>query len=167
MTPYKDIFLALNRAKVRYLVAGGVAVNLHQITRATVDLDLIVHLEKENVLRFVGVMKDLGFVPKVPVAPEDFSDEEKRNSWIIEKNMVVFSFVNAVNQVEVVDVFVREPVPFEEAYGRRKDAEAFGTVVPVLGIEDLLSLKTAAGRDKDLYDIKLLRKKHEQEDPSN
>lgn len=25
MTPYKDIFKALHRAKVRYLVAGGVA----------------------------------------------------------------------------------------------------------------------------------------------
>ena len=75
MVPYIKIFKKLNKAKIRYLVAGGVAVNLHQINRGTVDLDLIVHLEQKNTLGFVKVMSQLGLVPKVPVDPKEFANE--------------------------------------------------------------------------------------------
>lgn len=159
MTPYKNILKALNKAKVEYLVAGGVAVNLHNIVRATVDLDLIIHLEAKNVIKFGGVMKKLGYVPKVPVKAEEFADPRKRELWIREKGMIVFSYVNPNNPMELIDIFVREPFPFEKLYQRRKKVRAFGIVIPVLGVKDLLALKLKAGRDKDLYDIKLLKKK--------
>lgn len=59
---------ALERAGVRYLVVGGVAVVLHGYLRTTADLDLVVGLEPENVRRAVGAFRDLGFEPRVPVA---------------------------------------------------------------------------------------------------
>lgn len=163
MTPYIKIFQALAVANVEYLVAGGIALNLHQIVRMTVDLDLIVHLKKKNVETFVQVMQSLGFRPKVPVNPLDFADEEKRESWINEKGMIVFSFVNPNNPMELVDIFVREPQPFEELYQRRKDVAAFDTVIPIIGIRDLLALKEAAGRTKDQYDIILLKEKMDED----
>jgi hypothetical protein len=46
MTPYKKLFLNLFEHNIRYLVAGGFAVNLHQVQRATVDIDLILDLKK-------------------------------------------------------------------------------------------------------------------------
>src|SRR5687768_16540787 len=36
--PYRDIFEAMNKAGIRYLVVGGVAVNLHGYSRFTGDL---------------------------------------------------------------------------------------------------------------------------------
>ena len=39
------IFETLDRAGVRYLIAGGVAVNIHGYQRMTADLDLVVQLE--------------------------------------------------------------------------------------------------------------------------
>lgn len=159
MVSYKSIFQALHRANVRYLVAGGVAVNLHQVIRATMDLDLIVHLERDNVVRFVAVMGELGFIPRVPVKPEDFADEKIRESWIEEKNMVVFSFINPTNPLEVIDVFVREPKPFSDLYEHHQAVKAFEMTIPVLSLEDLIALKKEAGREKDFYDIKLLEKR--------
>jgi len=158
VVPYKDIFIALDRSKIRYLVAGGIALNLHQIIRSTVDLDLIVQLERENVLDFVKVMTQMGFVPRVPVKAEELADESKRESWISEKNMMVFSFIHPENPMEIVDIFVREPLPFVDAYSRRKEVEAFGVKIPILGVEDLIKLKEEAGRPKDRYDIDLLKK---------
>jgi predicted nucleotidyltransferase len=38
---YLELFRALQEQKVRYLVVGGVAVNLHGIGRLTVDIDLM------------------------------------------------------------------------------------------------------------------------------
>lgn len=163
MVPYSDILRAISHAGVRYLVAGGVALNLHQLMRMTVDLDLIIHLEVNNVKKFVHVMKTLGFQPKVPVDPMDFADEQKRKSWIMEKNMVVFSFINLKNPMEMVDVFVQEPYPFDELYQRRYDVQVGDATVAVLGAEDLIALKEAAGRAKDLYDIKLLKDRRDDE----
>ncbi len=159
MLPYARIFQALHQAKVRYLVAGGVAVNLHQVIRSTVDLDLIVHLERKNVLQFVKIMKSLGYVPRVPVAAEDLADPVKRKDWIENKNMMVFSFIRPENPMEIVDVFVEEPMPFSALNRRRMEVEAFDVKIPIVGIQDLIKMKSQAGRDRDLYDIKLLKQK--------
>ncbi len=45
------IFKALNDANARYLVVGGLAVIAHGHVRATVDVDIVLHLEQGNVLR--------------------------------------------------------------------------------------------------------------------
>jgi hypothetical protein len=157
MIPFIKIFKKLHCLKVKYLVAGGVAVNLHQVNRATMDLDLIVHLKKENVEKFSNVMAFLGFVPKVPVDPNLLGNKKERTKWIEEKNMIVFSFVNPDNPIEIVDVFVKEPLPFGQLYKRRKDVKAFGTTIPVLGIQDLVFLKESADRPKDQFDIYALK----------
>lgn len=158
MTPYREIFVHLAKNKIRYLVAGGFAVNFHQVQRATVDLDLIVHLEKENILAFVKMMTGLGFIPRVPVDPEQFADDKERNRWILEKGLMVFSFIHPDNSFEVVDVFAQEPEPFLDLFQRRLDVKAFGIVIPVLGKKDLIEMKKRAGREKDLFDARLLEK---------
>ena len=45
---FKEIFKALNKGGVKYIVVGGVAVNLHGYLRATGDLDILVLLETSN-----------------------------------------------------------------------------------------------------------------------
>jgi hypothetical protein len=42
---YEKVFKALNKARVKYVIAGGVAVVLHGFMRLTNDLDLIVLLD--------------------------------------------------------------------------------------------------------------------------
>ena len=42
---------ALNGAEARYLIVGGLAVVAHGYVRATVDMDIVLQLERENVLR--------------------------------------------------------------------------------------------------------------------
>jgi hypothetical protein len=163
MIPYKKIFTALNKAKIRYLVAGGVAVNLHGVERATFDLDLIVHLDKENLLAFAKTMTALGYKPKAPVKAEDFANEELRKSWIREKNMIVFTFVNPDDPVEVIDIFVDHPLPFDTMHLNRAEKPAFGTIIPIIGVSELIELKKRAGRPKDIYDLGVLKALQEQE----
>lgn len=55
-----------------------------------------------------------------------------------------------------VDLFVREPFPFDEAWGRATLVDLGGVTVPVASIEDLVALKRAAGRPKDLEDVRVL-----------
>jgi hypothetical protein len=45
------IVRALNGAGVEYLIVGGLAVNAHGYERFTKDVDLVIGLERENIIR--------------------------------------------------------------------------------------------------------------------
>ena len=155
---YRQVFYELEIRQIRYLVAGGFAVNFHQIQRATVDLDLILELKENNIHKFVELMNDIGFEPNVPIDPTQFVREEVRKAWITEKGMMVLSFRRPSNVFEIIDVFVEEPRPFEQLWDNRFEIKAFGQTIRVLGRDDLISIKREAGRDKDLFDVKQLER---------
>lgn len=46
------IFDKLNSAHVRYLVAGGIAVNVHGYTRMTADLGLVIQMDTDNIKEY-------------------------------------------------------------------------------------------------------------------
>ncbi len=48
---FEDVFRALNKAKVRYLVVGGVAVNIYGHPRFTGDIDILLLLESEQMVK--------------------------------------------------------------------------------------------------------------------
>lgn len=155
---YGDIFATLNKAEVRYLVVGGVAVALHGAVRFTHDLDLFVDLEEGNLLRFIHILKQKKLSPKIPAKPEDFAKKELRDIWIKEKNMKVFSFRDAEDETKTIDVFVYEPIDFKEAYSRRIIVKSHGINVPIISKEDLIKLKEISGRMQDIEDIGALKK---------
>ena len=156
---YEKVFEALNGARVRYLVAGGMAVVLYGHARLTIDLDLILDLSRTNVLRFVRAMKVIGYQPRPPVRGEDFADLKIRESWRKEKHMAVFTFDNpGSSSIEVVDVFVCEPLPFRDMYRQKRVQNVRGIKVPLVSMKHLMALKKKAARDKDLLDIQELKK---------
>ncbi len=58
------IVSALNLAAVRYLIVGGVAVNVHGYLRHTKDLDLVIAPEESNCRAAMDALTSLGYVPK-------------------------------------------------------------------------------------------------------
>jgi hypothetical protein len=140
------------------------AVNLHGVPRNTHDLDLYVDLEPRNILKAVGVLGKLGLKPQIPERPEAIADPENRERWIREKYMKVFNFVDVDDPIHPVDILVVQPVAFEEAWSRRQYREEESERVPLLSIQDLITLKEAAGRRQDLADIEMLRVLDEEKD---
>ncbi len=162
------IFSDLNNAGVRYLVAGGIAVIAHGFSRLTMDLDMIVNLAPDNIRAALSVFTRLGYLPRVPVALGDFADETLRNSWIRDKNMVVFSLIHPDMSFPVIDLFVEEPFDFEEEYQRSEayqiDSE---TIVPIVSLKTLIMMKKKAGREKDRADINALQHFLTEQDDAN
>jgi hypothetical protein len=89
---YKKIFKGLNRAGIDYLVVGGLAVNFHGIPRMTYDLNLMLLMESDNILKMVARLTKWGYRPRAPVDPRDLADPTKRESWIVQKGLKAFSF---------------------------------------------------------------------------
>jgi len=153
---YGDVFRELARRKVRYLVVGGFAVNLHGAARLSYDLDLMIDLTPDNVAAALDAMAALGFTPRQPVNAADLLSPEKREAWMREKRAVVFSF--AGDGFRSVDVFLKNPVDFEDAYRNKVEFPSGGAVIPVAGIKDIISMKRIAGRPRDLEDIAQLER---------
>ena len=157
MTSFLSLFAALNRKKVRYLLAGGLAVNLYGIERSTGDIDLVVELDQHNLDKFVEVMQELGFKPKAPVPMEEFVREEKRQEWMRDKGMQVFSFFDPKNPFILLDVFIEMPFDFPKVYDNRVKIKAGTTFVPLVPVNTLIEMKERAGRPKDLADAYYLK----------
>lgn len=158
MTSFEQVIAALNAAKVRYLVVGGVAVVLHGHLRTTADLDLVVELAPENARRAIAALRALGFVPRAPVAAEAFADPEERRTWIAEKGLTVFSLASAALKGLEVDLFVEEPFEFDAAWRRAVRVPLDHEIATVASIEDLVALKRASGRPVDLEDVEALER---------
>jgi len=154
--PFEQVLAALNAEQVRYLVVGGVAVVLHGHLRTTADLDLVVSLVPDNVRRALAALGGLGFRPRAPVRAEDFADPAARAGWAGEKGMTVFSLWSAQVPGIEVDLFVREPFDFEQAFGRAVRVTLDTTSAMVASLEDLVAMKRAAGRPLDLADVAAL-----------
>jgi hypothetical protein len=152
------IFRALNRAGVRYLVAGGLAVNAHGYQRLTADLDMVIQLDRANILAAFEALSELGYRPIVPVTSEQFSKPEQRRQWIEQKGMQVLNLSSNAHPDTTVDVFVTEPFDFDREYAVALRAEIAPKIeVRFVSVPTLISMKDAAGRPRDRDDIEHLR----------
>lgn len=140
------------------MIAGGIAVNLYGIERATADIDIVLRLDKENTSRFIEVAKKLGLKPKLPVKLDDFIDADKRKEWMEDKGMTVFSLYDSKNPFFLLDIFVEMPFDFDEVYKQRKRIKFEDTVIPVIPIKMLIEMKEKSDRPQDKADIYYLKK---------
>jgi len=154
---FQTIFKELNQIGIDYLVVGGLAVNFHGVPRMTYDIDLMVLLEPENILKFVTKLTQWGYRPKIPIDPRELADEIKRESWIHEKGMKALNFYSETLPIGEIDIVIDSPIPYERLKGRAIKVELRDEKIPTVSIHDLIELKLRAGRKQDLADVEHLR----------
>jgi len=130
----------LNRHRARYLLAGGVAANLHGSVRATRDVDILVPKDRANTGR---VLKALGELP-YGVARELDPDE------VVDKPITI---VGDDPRVDILTVAWN--VTFDRANRSKVVRRIAGVRVPYLGLRDLMRSKRT-GRAGDLADLEVL-----------
>lgn len=158
LASFEAVVRALNEAEVRYLVAGGLAVNAHGYLRFTKDADLVIDLITDNVLRAMTALEALEYRPTVPVDPRQFADAEKRRQWVQEKNMQVFQLWSERYPDTPIDIFAELPFSFAEEYERALNKPLYGAVdVRFVSLDTLIRMKESAGREQDRIDVAHLR----------
>lgn len=152
------VFKELNQAKVRFLVAGGIAVNTHGYQRMTSDLDLVIQLDSDNIKNAMKSLNQLGYKPIIPVKAIDFANPDIRKKWIETKNMQVLSFQSNLHPETTIDLFVTEPFDFDKEYKVSTIAEITPEIsFNLVSIPTLIKMKTKANRARDLDDIQHLK----------
>ncbi len=130
----------LNRHRARYLLAGGVAANLHGSVRATKDVDILVPREGANMARVLAALGELPY----GIARE------------LDASAISNNPITIVGDDPRVDILtIAWTVTFEHAWGSRVVRRIEGVRVPYLGRDDLIASKQT-GRPADQADIEVL-----------
>ena len=143
---------SLDRHRVPYALVGGYAVALHGAVRGTVDIDIVLALRKEVFLAAEKALMSLGLKPRLPVSGAEVFDF--RAEYIKNRNLIAWHFGNPDEPIEQVDVIITH----DRAKMRVKRIISQGVTLQVASVEDLIAMKSAAGRPQDLEDIKALRR---------
>ena len=130
----------LNQHRVKYVLAGGVAANLHGSVRATRDVDVLVPRDGRNMGRLIAALSELPW----GVARElDAAEMEGKPITIVADDP----------RVDVLTV--AWTVTFDRAWPNRRVRRIDGVRVPYLSLADLRASKQT-GRAADTADLEVL-----------
>jgi hypothetical protein len=139
----------LNRYRVRYLLAGGVAANLHGSVRATKDVDVLVPRDPRNMARLLDALSNLPW----------------RIARELDADVIADKPITIIGDDPRVDVLtVAWTVTFERAWPNRNVRRVEGTRIPFLSLEDLRESKNT-GRASDRADLEALARAPEPRRP--
>jgi hypothetical protein len=141
----RDLLVAFNAHRVKYLVIGAHAVGIHSEPRGTKDLDLFIKADPANSKAVFAALVEYG-APLGKMTADDFND----------KPTSVFQIGVEPSRVDLLQGIAG--VKFDDAWKRRvekfldKDLPAH-----VISREHLIQNKLASGRHQDLADVERLR----------
>jgi hypothetical protein len=139
---FRDLLSVLAQDSVEYLIIGGYAVGFHARPRFTKDIDLWVRDADENLFRLRGALEKFG-VPET-VLQSITSGSRDEIAW----------FGVPPTRVDILRRI--DGGAFDTAFERRVQATWEGVPVSIIGREDLIEAKRAAGREQDLRDVRAL-----------
>jgi predicted nucleotidyltransferase len=148
----KRVVQSLNKHKVRYALVGGYAVALHGVIRGTIDIDVVIALQKGQFTAAEQAMTAIGLQSRLPVSAEEVFDF--RDEYIQNRNLVAWSFVHPHNPLEVVDILITEDVRHIQTTEIKVDR----LTIKVASINELIRMKTLSARPQDTEDVKALEK---------
>lgn len=127
---------------VRYLIIGGNAVAFHGYERFTKDIDFWVRPDPRNARGVYNAAREFGALAS-SVKKSDFENPD--------------AFVVMGAEPYRVDILMGPPgLDFDQAYANRVVCKRDAVELSYVSVDDLLTLKRAAGRPIDLRDIEML-----------
>ena len=139
----KTLLHSLHAHKVEFLVIGAWALAGHGIPRMTADIDIFIKPTRINAGRTRRALIASGFEVARDASIELF----------LKKKVLVRDYIVQTD----IHPFVKG-IDYTTAWENKVETELFGVKVFVPSIEDLITMKKAAGRAKDKIDLKMLKK---------
>jgi hypothetical protein len=136
----RDLLLAFNEHRVKYLLVGGYALVQYTEPRVTKDMDVWVDITTENAERVFKALALFG-APLAGYTPQDFQDPYS-------------GFQIGQPPYEIDILFAVSALSFDEAW--TESTEGFtdeGIPVRYLSSDHFIRNKTAVGRLQDLADV--------------
>ena len=149
MTGFGRILEDLNEAGVGYVLIGGIALIRHGVVRATRDVDAVFDPAPENVQRIRTLVSQWG-----ATRPDGSSISEDSISG--ERSIHLATELGELDLVSEATA----GIPFTDLYARAEIKKVDGVETHICSLADLVAMKRAVGRERDLADLADLRAAH-------
>lgn len=138
----EKLLRSLKEHRADFVIIGATAFPVHGYARATLDIDIFIRPSPENAARVRKALSEFGY---------DLSDV--KISDLLGKKLLIRQYIVETD----VHPFVAG-VTFERVWKNKVRAKYGETFAYFASLADLIKMKQAAGRPKDLEDLKYLRK---------
>jgi predicted nucleotidyltransferase len=137
----EDLLRLLNAHRVEFVIIGATAFPIHGYARATLDIDLFIRPEQQNASHLFDALKEFGY---------DLSDITLED--LLTKKVLIRQYLVETD----IHPFVTG-VTFDQVWRNRLRGTYGNQTVFYASLNDLIVMKEAAGRPKDIEDLKVLR----------
>jgi predicted nucleotidyltransferase len=148
----REIFRVLNEHKVEYIVVGAFAVQTHGFVRNTVDLDIVPRPDLGNLSRLGEALGSMGARVFRSAQPVNVTDPH------LLRRASLVPLMTDHGRLDLLNVASTSGLPADYAAIRERalEVELDEATLAVVGLDDLIRMKKAAGRAQDLADIRAL-----------
>ena len=145
MTPLESALLevtgALDRLRIPYMLIGGLAVSLWGEPRSTLDVDVTTWVESKDFEHTISeIGKHLKVLPKEPIS-------------FVQSTRVLPCMSSQQAKIDIIFAALEEE---RRIIQRARPIQAAGSTIKVASVEDLLFMKLASERPKDMQDSRAL-----------
>ena len=137
---FEDLLKFLNDRRARYAIIGAQACAAHGFVRVTEDLDILIDPDPDNIARVRAALEAFGYDTR-DASLEDFQQKKIlfRQYWL---DTDIHPFASGVDT--------------KKALQNRVPGEYEGILTSFASLDDLIAMKKAAGRPKDIEDLRYL-----------
>ena len=150
----REIFAKLERHGVDYVAIGGIAANAHGSRRLTLDVDIIPEPDTRNYEQLAAALDELD-APQTAI-DSSFRELDPRDGFDLARADVL-KLPTSAGDLDVVNGAPGAP-PYSDLRERAIEVEVRGTRIRIASLDDLIAMKRASGRPRDLRDIADLTK---------
>jgi len=138
----EGLLKSLKEHKVDFIIIGATAFPVYGYARATLDIDIFIRPTETSAVKTLQALKKFGY---------DVTDIKKED--LLRKKLLIRQYAVETD----IHPFVKG-VTFEEVWENKIRAKFGDIFVYFASLDDLIKMKRAAGRPKDLEDLKYLKK---------
>ena len=138
----EGLLKSLKEHKVDFVIIGATAFPVHGYARATLDVDIFIRATDENAINALAALKAFGY---------DVTDIKEED--LLKKKILIRQYVVETD----IHPFVTG-ITFDKVWKNKVKAKFGNTYAYFASLNDLIAMKQAAARPKDIEDIKYLKK---------
>ena len=138
----EQLLKLLKENHVKFVIIGATAFPIHGYSRATLDIDIFIKPEKANAQRTRKALKQFGY---------DVSDITADD--LLTKKVLIRQYLIETDIHPAV-----KGTTFEKVWKNKVKANFGKTFVWFASLDDLITMKKAASRTRDIEDLKYLRR---------
>ena len=138
----ESLLKSLKEHKVKFVIIGATAFPVHGYSRATLDIDIFIRPERTNAEKALAALKNFGYDVSDLTVDELLTKKILIRQYLVETD--IHPYVKGVS--------------FDEIWKNKVKAKFGNTFAWFASLDDLIKMKKAAGRPKDIEDLKYLIK---------